>query len=68
MFLTIILTMVYISVAAFAGVMTMLEQEDAGVDSAYYRTLGLLACATWPITFVLVAVAAQVHTQSLSIS
>jgi hypothetical protein len=59
MFLGVILISVYISVAIFAIVMTLSEQQDAAVGCTYCKILGVLACVVWPVTFFVVAVAAQ---------
>ena len=56
-----ILTILYVLVATFAIIMTLLEQCEEGINSVMCKFLGLLACAVWPLTFLVVAVAVQLH-------
>lgn len=53
------LTASYLLVAVIAATMTYYEQRENGSNSVLFRTLGFLACAVWPLTFLTVAVAAQ---------
>lgn len=59
MFVIGFLTASYLVVALLAAVMTYVEQQQTGDRSLLMKTLGFLACAFWPVTFLTVAVAAQ---------
>lgn len=59
MFLAGVLGVIYILIAIFSGLMTCDEQRRTGGRSLFYRALGFLACAFWPITFLAVAIAAR---------
>ena len=53
------LTASYLVVALLAAVMTYVEQQQTGERSVLLKSLGFLACAFWPITFLTVILAAQ---------
>lgn len=53
------LTVIYVLIAAFAALMTYLEQQDRCVQSPLCKTLGFVACVFWPLTVLTVAVAVQ---------
>ena len=59
MFVMGFLTASYLVIALMAAMMTYIEQQQTGQRSLMMKTMGYLACALWPITFVTVAVAAQ---------
>lgn len=59
MFVMGFLTASYLVIALMAATMTYVEQQQTGKRSLMMKTMGYLACALWPITFVTVAVAAQ---------
>ncbi len=59
MFITILLSVIYMSMATFTVAMTLTEHRKNGSKSIFFTSLGLLACAVWPITFIVVAIAAQ---------
>lgn len=66
MFLTWILIAIYVLIAAFSALMTYDEHRQTAGQTAgrspFYAALGFLACAFWPITFLVVAVAARRQT------
>lgn len=49
----------YLLVAGASMVMTYREQRLKGIDHPLPRLLGFLACAAWPVVFVVVFVIAQ---------
>lgn len=59
MFVIGFLTASYLLVALLAAVMTYVEQQQTGDRSMLLKSLGFLACAFWPVTFMTVAFAAQ---------
>lgn len=59
MFVIGFLTASYLVVALLAAVMTYVEQQQTGDRSLLMKSLGFVACAFWPITFLTVAFAAQ---------
>lgn len=59
MFVIGFLTASYLVVALLAAVMTYVEQQQTEQRSLLMKSLGFLACAIWPVTFLTVAVAAQ---------
>lgn len=59
MFMVGFMTASYLVVALLAATMTYVEQQQTGDRSILLKSLGFLACAFWPVTFVTVAVAAQ---------
>lgn len=63
MFLAWFLTAIYVLIASFSAVMTYVELRQTGGRSPIYTSLGFLACALWPITFLAVAVAAYRQTR-----
>jgi len=59
MFMIGFLTASYLVVALLAATMTYVEQQQTGDRSMLLKSLGFLACALWPVTFVTVVYAAQ---------
>ncbi len=59
MFVTSLFIAPYLIIALFAIFMTFAEQKQTGNRSLLLKSLGFLACVLWPITFLVVAVAAQ---------
>lgn len=60
MFFIALLTATYLLIALFALLMTYNEQQQTGQREMLFKAGGFLACMLWPITFFVVAIAAQV--------
>jgi len=60
MFFIALLSAAYLMIALFALLMTYNEQQQTGHREMLFKAGGFLACMLWPVTFVVVAVAAQV--------
>jgi hypothetical protein len=60
------LTSLYICIAAVAALMTYCEQRRDKSRSTLHNLLGFLACALWPVTLSLTAVAAWLPVQASS--
>lgn len=58
------LTSLYICIAAMAALMTYCEQRRDKTRSTLYNLLGFLACALWPVTLGLMALAAWMPVQA----
>ncbi len=61
MFTTIFFSVIYIFIATCAATLTLLEQKETGAKGISLRLLGLLACAVWPITVIIVGISARRH-------
>jgi hypothetical protein len=55
MFLTVILITMYVLIAVLAAAMTLIEQHTSDVTCTIYKSLGFVACAIWPFTFLVIA-------------
>ncbi len=56
--LTIMLLVLYTLIAGFALFMTYDERQRRGNVSAFFTALSTIACLAWPVTVVVVAIAA----------
>ena len=54
-----ILIGIYLVVAGLAATMTYDEQQRSSETSLAFAALGYVACALWPLTFLMVVIAAQ---------
>lgn len=64
MFTVGFLTSLYLCIAALAALMTYCEQRRDRTRSTLHNLLGFLACALWPVTLGLTALAAWMPTQA----
>ena len=61
MLTTVIFTMLYLFVASIAVTLTYVEQRNTGHRSMIFTALGFMACAVWPLTLLIVALAVTVR-------
>lgn len=59
MFISGFMIGIYAVVALLAALSTLIEMRASNGGNTLYGTLGLVACAFWPITLMMVVLAAQ---------
>lgn len=68
MFFTVLFLTIYIFMTVFAAAMTLIEQKSKGMSGFIPRSMGLFACAVWPVTFAAIVVAVLISRLTTTIT